>query len=755
VDEARPLEPSQRGITAAEHTGWRMRSEDIPWRARVRMLVLWLLTVLLSTVVLVLRVPLARQVSLQVGEVAPADVVAPRQVTYVSKIMTQQRQELAANAVPDVYDPPQARLGRQQLTLANQILDFIATVRGDSYADMDAKRAELNAVSAVELPPEVVDRILSLPGPAWDRVAAEIQVVLDRTMREEIRESTLADERRKVAARVRLDMPDEDANVVSEIVRDLLVPNSFLNAQKTEERRQRARDSVEPVTASVERNEIILRAGDIAAATDIEALEALGLRQSIWSWREAGSAALFMLLLGCVLLYYLWRQEPRLWVERAESLITAVAVLVFLAVGKAMIPGRALLPYLFPYAALAMLLTVLVNLRVALVVVALFGFIVGWLTGGSLELMIYAFAGSAVAALKLRKGERLASYAWATVYVAAANLLVVGVFRLAGSQWDLPGLAGLVSAAIVNALIAMTVTLVGVYLLGALFGVTTPLQLIEISRPTHPLLRQLLLKAPGTYHHTLIVSNMAERAAEAIGADALLTRVGAYYHDVGKTIRPYFFYENRSKDMDPHARLDPLTSAQVIITHVKDGIELARKYRLPKRVMDFIPEHHGTMLVSYFYHQAVKQAGSAEVVDRFQFQYPGPKPQSRETAITMLADGAEATVRSNRPASVEELERLVAESVQSRLVSGQLDDCPLTLEDLNIIRQAFVDVLRGLHHPRIAYPTEVVSAKSAEPVQSNDGFIAQVPWVISVDEEKLDGFPGSDSASGNPTPAST
>jgi putative nucleotidyltransferase with HDIG domain len=168
--------------------------------------------------------------------------------------------------------------------------------------------------------------------------------------------------------------------------------------------------------------------------------------------------------------------------------------------------------------------------------------------------------------------------------------------------------------------------------LSAAFGVTTSLQLMEISRPTHPLLRQLLLKAPGTYHHTLIVANMAERAAEAVGADTLLTRVGAYYHDVGKTIRPYFFIENRSDMDDPHARLDPSTSAQVIIAHVKDGIELARKHRLPGRIVDFIPEHHGTSLVAYFYHQAVKQVGDADRVDRAQFRYPGPKPRSRETA---------------------------------------------------------------------------------------------------------------------------
>jgi hypothetical protein len=254
---------------------------------------------------------------------------------------------------------------------------------------------------------------------------------------------------------------------------------------------------------------------------------------------------------------------------------------------------------------------------------------------------------------------------------------------------------------------------------------TTSLHLLEISRPTHPLLRQLLLKAPGTYHHTLIVSNMAERAAEAIGADSLLARVGAYYHDVGKTIRPYFFVENRDEGLDPHARLDPYTSAQIIISHVKDGIDLARKYRLPRGVVDFIPEHHGTLLAPYFYREAVKQAGGDPAkVDRSQFEYPGPKPRSRETAITMLADGTEATVRSRRPTSIEELEQIVSDAVKSRVNAGQLDESPLTMEDLRAIQSAFVDVLRGLQHPRIDYPAEVMPER---PIPGDEDVQPQQP----------------------------
>ncbi len=690
-----------------------LNSQDIPWPARLRVLLVWLIAVALMVLILVVRLPVSGQVQVQVGDVAQRDVAAPRQVTYVSEVLTEQRRTMAANAVPDVYDPPQARVGRQQLTLANQILDFIASVRSDSYAEVTRKAEYLAAINRLNLSPQVVNRILSLPGPAWERVAAEVQVVLERAMREEIRENNLADERRKVPARVRLDFTDDDVSIVSDIVQDLLAPNSFYNAERTTQRRDQARDAVEPVTTTVERNETILRAGDIVTELDIEALRGLGLQQSGWSWREVWAATGLTLLLATTLLYYLWRQEPQLWLRLQDIILLASLLLIFALAVKSTVPARTLMPYLFPYASLALILAIVFSSRIAFVVVALFALLVGWLTAGSIELMAFVLAGSFIGVLKLRRGDRLVSYAWAALYVMLANMVVVIVFRTAGANWDWRGLLELSAASVVNGLATITVALLGLYLIGALFGVTTPVQLLELSRPTHPLLRQLLLKAPGTYHHTLIVSNMAERAAEAIGADALLTRVGAYYHDVGKTIRPYFFVENRTESVDPHARLDPVTSAQIIVTHVKDGIDLARKYRLPKRIIDFIPEHQGTAVVSYFYHQAKQQSASPELVDKSLFCYPGPKPQSPETAVTMLADAAEATVRSKHPASVEELDQIVGQSIQNRLLSGELDESQLTVADLALIRRAFVDVLRGLHHPRIAYPTEIAPAAGA------------------------------------------
>jgi putative nucleotidyltransferase with HDIG domain len=251
--------------------------------------------------------------------------------------------------------------------------------------------------------------------------------------------------------------------------------------------------------------------------------------------------------------------------------------------------------------------------------------------------------------------------------------------------------------------------------LGNVLGITTSLQLIELSRPDHPLLQQLLRNAPGTYQHSLQVSNLAEQAARAIGADHLLTRVGALYHDIGKSLRAQFFIENQVSGQNVHEQLDPKTSADIILGHVRDGLELARKHRLPAPIRAFISEHHGTMETSYQYHAAVEAAnGDASQVNRKDFTYPGPRPRSRETAILMLADGVEAAARAENPESDEAVEKLVRWVFDDRLTRGQLDRTDLTLRDLDTIRNSFTLTLKNIYHPRLRYPQVAEEQRAQE-----------------------------------------
>jgi putative nucleotidyltransferase with HDIG domain len=258
-------------------------------------------------------------------------------------------------------------------------------------------------------------------------------------------------------------------------------------------------------------------------------------------------------------------------------------------------------------------------------------------------------------------------------------------------------------------------SLAAVFIIGSIFRIVTPLQLQELSRLDHPLLQELLRRAPGTYHHSIMVANLAEQAAEKVNANSALVRVGSFYHDVGKMNRPPFFTENQNGG-NPHDNLDPYSSARIIISHVSDGLELARKYRLPNRVRDFIAEHHGNRLLKTFYQKAVEAAGGRETVDKKRFTYGGPRPRTRETGIVQLADATEATSSALRPSTEEAIEKLVNMIVDEHLKEGQLDNSGLTLGDIKLVRESFIETLQGRFHMRIKYPgnEEMMTKDQAE-----------------------------------------
>lgn len=674
------------------------------WWIVLRAILSGLLFVLVVSSILIFEFMPVGRIILDEGDVSDSDIRAPREITYASQTLTEEAKDRAAAAVKDTYDPPDARVARQQVTKARQILDYVDSVRQDSYARPEQQRQWIEAIPDLSLPTAIIDQILSLSEENWQAVQAETVSVVDEAMSEEIRESQLDQARRTVSTLVDLDLSEVQAGIVSELARDLIKPNSFYNAEKTEEAKQLARESVKPVSQTIAKGEIILREGDIVTSLDVEALSALGLRQAEIEWQGVVSTIIFVLLITIVLGLYLVRFRPEYWVRWPRMLLLLFLLVLFILAARLMVSDQAILSYLLPTAALSMLLTVLLGPQLAITATVLFSMIVGFITGGSLELATYALVGGLIASLSLSRVEKLNAFFWAGIYVALANLAVILAFRLPKLDYDAVQLLTLAGFSLVNGGLSASLTLAGFYLLGTLFDITTSLQLMELARPTHPLLRELLLKAPGTYHHSILVSNMAEEAAGRIGADALLARVGAYYHDIGKTTRPYFFVDNQMGGVNVHERLDSHTSAQIIISHVQDGLDLAKKYHLPHKVRDFIAQHHGTSLATYFYRQALESEG--DQVNEEDFRYPGPKPQTKEIAIVMLADSCEAAVRAERPDSLEGIEELVRKVIGSKVLDRQLDECDLTLRDLDQVRAAFASILQGVFHPRIKYPEE-------------------------------------------------
>lgn len=692
---------------------------------------LWLLAVAFTaTLAALLATPTIRpdapNINLTVGDIAPQNIVAPERISYESVELTNQARQAALANVRDVYDPPDPQVTREQSQRIRQVLAYLDSVRQDPYATPQQRRAWVQAVPELSsLPPSVVEELLSASETDWQAVKDEAQRVAERAMQEPIREDALDEARRyRVPALIdpALDLSSQERTAVIALAQALIVPNSRFNAAATEEARRKALESVQPVIKTYERNQIIMRAGEPVTPVVAEALQHIRQTQPQSDLRASLVAFLAALLVTATGALYINRFSPDYWGHPRQVLLLALLFLAFTTGAKLMVPERTVLPYVFPAAALAMFVSVVFNAHLAVVVSILLGLIVGLLRGGSLELAAYMTLGGAMAALSLRRTERLYAFFWAGTWVALVNLLALVVFRLPAANLDTSGWALLLGAALANGIVlSPVVTLAGFFLLSRPFDFVTALQLHELARPNHPLLQELLRKSPGTYHHSLMVGNLAEQAAEAIGADALLTRVGAFYHDIGKTIQPYFYVENQVEGQNVHDRLDPRTSAQILIGHVKEGIELARRYRLPSRVRAFIPEHHGTMRVSFLYQKALELAGNGGAVNENTFRYPGPKPQSKETALLMLADGCEATVRSARPTSLEEIDAIVRKVIADRVSQGQLDECGLTLQDLDKVRASFVTTLKGTFHPRLKYPEAEPTAPLASPPSAEKG----------------------------------
>lgn len=723
------------------------RTNQIQGRHILRDLVIALIFAGLGIAILSYRLPANNAVDLDMGDVVPEAIFADHQLSYVSARETELERKRARDSVSTVYTAPDPKVARQQVDRLRKIFNFLDAVRADPYGSQTQKFEWVGAVPDLTLSDSVVDRILIMPEAAWEETKSEALNILDQAMRTEIRESQVLSTRRQLPTRVALDTPDEQATVIVDLIDELIQPNTFPDEARTEAERTAKAEAVNPVTKTFEQGELIIPAGQIVGPEELEAIEALGLQQPKFSWLVDFVAPAVLLLLITILIgAYLVQYTPRLLTDEKRLLLLAFLLLIFVAAGKGMIVTPSFLAYLYPIAALSMMIVILIDVHLAFILTTILGFLGGYIAPeNSQGIIAYLILSGWTGVLTVSKNQRVNSLLWASVYVGLVNVVTIFVFNVPQNSSQFADIGMLLLTGIFNGILSASLALIGLFAIGNMFGITTSIQLIELARPTHPLLRQLLLKAPGTYHHSLMVSNMSEQAAERIGANALLVRVMAYYHDVGKMQRPYFFIENQPEGINVHEKLDPQISAQIIISHVKDGLDLANKYRLPSAIKAGIAEHQGTGLVKYFYYEATEAAKAKNLhVDESDFRYPGPKPQSKETAILMLSDISETTVRALKPGSAEEIDEIVQKLVADKLSSGELNDCDLTISDLYNIRSAFVDILQGVHHPRIKYPDQVKSEEQAESKSEGDQPEAA--------PEKSDAKPGKKSPSPAPSP---
>jgi len=667
-----------------------------------------------------------------VGVVAAAAVRAPRDATIANPIETKAAQDRAAEGVTPRYDYTAARAESiAAVQLAELQLDLKPV--DDAFNNLkalDARRAALES-TLPWLTSDTRTILLTLDQARWPVVEQAAESSLSAGERVEIRDSDLAAKQTALAHQYipsNLGLSAAEEQLIAATITPLFVANSAYSQTLTQQAKDQAVAAVATVTDSLKAGEVIVDQGHQISESDMNLIRYYGLDNSVVDWGKAAAWMLMGTLVAATLLAWVWRFRPEYWHRgRTVALIGLIFVVSVLALKLPV--GRAFwLPYVMPIAAAGMMLTLLLDAGIGIVMVALLAVLAGPISGSSVELPAYVLLGGFAGVLAIRKGERQYYFIQAGLAVAITEIAVIGAFALLG-QHDTAGVLQLASAATGGALIAMVLTLGSFALLGNLFGILTASQLLELANPSQPLLRRLLIETPGTYHHSLMVGNLAERAASAIGADPLLARAAAYYHDVGKLANPLAFIENQASGDNIHDQLDPEDSATILRQHVHDGVDLANKDRLPKPLIAFIPQHHGTAIMGFIYGKAREAAAvpfggegqpagraAADAVDPGPFRHGGPKPQSREAAILMLADGVEASVRSLSSRDDATIRAMVGQIIQERLADGQLNECELTIRDLDKIREAFIGQLLGMYHQRIAYPQNK-AVESGTPVE--------------------------------------
>ncbi|EOT2913049.1 HDIG domain-containing protein [Clostridium perfringens] len=496
------------------------------------------------------------------------------------------------------------------------------------------------------------------------------------------------------------DLSDSEKAIALNFV-NVVEPNFFYDKEKTDELIKETLKQVPPVM--IKKNQIVVSEGEPVTAHQLELLGTLGLLS------DSASALYIYIALGVLVIIVMYLQYGYIHkyypaINKEFSKIVMISILNVFPVILARLFGM-MSNYIIPLACMPMLITLLLNYKISLVFSMLNVILIGGAVGFNPNIIILAILNVVLGGTLLRKMQQRNDILYSSITVAVlSSILTFSVGTLTTNNF-MEILADSTFAA-AGAILSGILTIGVLPFFESTFDIVTNAKLLELSNPNNPLLKKLLMEAPGTYHHSILVANLAELAAEQVGGNPLLARIGAYYHDVGKTKRPYFFRENQFGKKNPHDRLKPEVSSKIIISHVKDGSELAKEYNLPKTIHDFIVTHHGETLVKYFYLTVKNNSENPDEVKEEDFKYPGPKPMSKEQGIVMLADSTEAAVRSINEPTEEKIEKMVNNIIDDKLASGQLDNCDLTLRDISKIKKCFLKALNGIHHERIEYPDD-------------------------------------------------
>ena len=654
---------------------------------------------------------LTAEYDLVVGDVAPDSIEAPRSLTFEDRDQTEAQRQQARDEVADIYTFDASVLPRANENVDTFFSRAIAIINEERAAaaaasqPYDPNRAVVRIQQLEGMPEIELSHLMTLASLDPARIAETRNDVLEsvqRILQGNVTEASLPTDRDRLDSLV-MTMPlsESERDVVSGIGAAFLEPNYTLDEEKTAEARDEAAAQVEPVIVTVINGETVLAAGQVVTGDAMAKMEALGLTENEGQLGTIAGVALLVAIEIVFMALYIVRFEWRMRDSRSLLFVAASLLVIFTLLARITLI-QPLTPLILPMAALGILATLMLQTRMGLILVVIASANMVIVGGSDSQYVLVALLGGVTAVFLVTNVIQrrdmfqagLEAGAIVTLTAAGAGLLLDGSLHqmLEGLLW------GSVNGVLV---IITTMGLLAVY--ETTFNLSTPMKLLELADPTRPLLKDLMMKAPGTYNHSILMGNISESAAEAIGANILLARVGAYYHDIGKLTRPEYFIENQFHVKNPHDRLTPGLSRLAITSHVREGVKLAREEGLPAEVIDIIEEHHGTTVLSYFYHKAKKTTREGHV-DEEAYRYAGKKPRSREAAIVMMADSVEAAVRSLKRPTVRNIKAIIREIFEQRMRDGQFSESSMTFADLEKVRLVFEKSLQGFGASRIEYP---------------------------------------------------
>lgn len=667
--------------------------------------VLIYIIVFLVTYIMLLTTISPKKHNLSVGDIATVDIKAP--IDTVDEIATKEKiEEAIAKAKEDKQYTVKSEIKTQAIDNINKLFNKLAT-EISSTKDAKEKLTEIKKIDAFRLTDEEYNILLSIDASKISDIQNKTLQALEKAYKNNIGENDYeALQNARDLASEELISYNLDRNLedtLKSILYSQIKANFFIDTEKMEENIKEAQKNVQKEI--IKKNQIIVKEGEPVTERQIEILNELGLLNSGLT-KSYLSSFIALAILVAVILYieysYISRERADIFKSNKFIILISSINVITLMLSLSL---NIISPYLIPIACGAMVMTILIEYKVSLIVNLLNLVFVSIIVGFNPSIIILFAVAIVLGSTAVKKVQQRNDIIYATLYIAVvASILTLTVGMISSSN--------LKENLIQTGFTIISVMIAGILSVGLLpfyesiFDVVTNIKLLELSNPNQPLMKKLLMEAPGTYHHSMMVANLAEAATEVVGGNPVIARVGAYYHDIGKTKRPYFFGENQIGKENPHDRITPNLSTLIILSHTKDGIEMAKEHKIPKIIQDIIVQHHGTTLVKYFYYKVKNSAENPDDVKEEDFRYTGPIPDTKESGILMLADSVEASVRSIPEPTKDKIENMVNNIINDKINSNQLINCDLTLKDIELIRQSFLKTLDGIYHHRIEYPTE-------------------------------------------------